>query len=144
MYATMSPFSPPLRNAGAMYRRVGVETALATASAHRMVAMLFDGLLESLSLARGAIGQGDIAAKGQAIGRAVRIVHEGLKAALDLKEGGRLAADLSDLYAYIELRLTQANLHNDLKALEECRALLEPLREAWASIGPQVDKGGRA
>ena len=74
----------------------------------------------------------------------LRIVEEGLKAGLDLKEGGRLAADLSDLYAYVELRLTQANLRNDLAALDECKRLILPLRDAWASIGPQVDNGGKA
>jgi flagellar secretion chaperone FliS len=144
MYAAMSPFSSPQRHPGALYRRVGVETALSSASAHHMVTMLFDGLMENLAQARGAIEAGNVAAKGQAIGRAVRIVEEGLKAGLDLKEGGRLAADLSDLYAYVELRLTQANLRNDLAALEECKRLIEPLREAWASIGPQVDRGSRA
>jgi flagellar protein FliS len=143
MYAAMSPFSSPQRHASALYRRVGVETDLASASAHRMVAMLFDGLLECLARASGAIQSGDLAAKGAAIGRAVRIVEEGLKAGLDLREGGRLAADLSDLYAYIELRLTQANLRSDLQALDECRSLVQPLRDAWASIGPEVQAGGR-
>lgn len=144
MYASMSPFSSPQRHAGALYRRIGVETGLADANAHRMVAMLFDGLLEALSQARGAMAQGDLAAKGQAIVRAVRIVDEGLKAGLDLTGGGSLAADLRDLYAYIELRLTQANLRNDDAALQECRRLVQPLAEAWAAIGAQVEAGARA
>lgn len=143
MYAAMSPFSSHQRHPGALYRRVGVETALAGASPHHMVAMLFDGLMETLAQARGAMEAGNVAAKGQAIGRAVRIIEEGLKAGLDLKDGGRLAADLSDLYAYVELRLTQANLRNDLGALDECKRLVEPLRDAWASIGPQVGSGSR-
>jgi flagellar protein FliS len=50
-----------------------------------------------------------------------------------------LAADLAALYAYITLRLTQANLRNDVAALDECLALMQPVREAWASIAPQVD-----
>jgi flagellar secretion chaperone FliS len=144
MFASMSPFSSPHRHPGAMYQRVGVETALASASAHHMVAMLFDGLMEALAQARGAMGKGDIEAKGRAIGRAVRIVEEGLKAGLNMREGGALAADLSDLYAYIELRLTQANLRNDMAALDECKRLIEPLREAWASIAPQAKEGARA
>ena len=62
-------------------------------------------------------------------------VDEGLKASLDLKTGGQLAANLNDLYAYVTTRLTQANLHSDDQALEECANLLSPLRDAWSSIG---------
>jgi flagellar protein FliS len=51
--------------------------------------------------------------KGRAIGRAVRIVDEGLRAGLNLEAGGRLASDLHELYGYLNLRLTQANLRND-------------------------------
>ena len=69
----------------------------------------------------------------------MRIIDEGLRSALNLKAGGKLAADLSDLYAYVCLRLTQANLHNDEAALDECVALVSPLREAWQAIGRQVD-----
>ena len=70
----------------------------------------------------------------------VRIVDEGLKASLNLSAGGALAADLSDLYAYVTLRLTQANLKNDAAALDECCRLMQPLRDAWSSIAPQVDR----
>jgi flagellar protein FliS len=82
-------------------------------------------------------------AKGVAIGHAVRIVDEGLKAALNLTDGGKLANDLADLYAFVCLRLTQANLRNDESLLDECQALLSPLREAWTAIGDQVAKQPR-
>jgi flagellar protein FliS len=122
-----------------MYSNVGVETSVVDASPHKLVALLFDGLFESIGQARAAIAAGQTEAKGRAIGRAARIVEEGLKASLDLKAGGALAADLADLYAYVAMRLTQANLRNDATALDECQALMQPLREAWGSIAPQVD-----
>jgi flagellar protein FliS len=122
-----------------MYSNVGVETSVGDATPHKLVALLFDGFFESIGQARAAIAANQTEAKGRAIGRAVRIVEEGLKASLDLKGGGALAADLADLYAYVALRLTQANLRNDQAALEECQALIQPLREAWGSIAPQVD-----
>lgn len=133
--ASSSPFSRG-KTFSSAYRQVGVETGVASASAHRLVQMLFDGLLEAIQQARGAMQQARVEAKGRAIGRAVRIVDEGLKAGLDLRAGGALAADLNDLYAYVTLRLTQANLRNDERALDECLALVQPLREAWASIAP--------
>ena len=120
------------------YRQVGVQTGVDSASAHQLVLMLLDGFQDSVAQARGAIAVGEIQAKGRAIGRAARIVEEGLKACLNLEAGGALAADLNALYAYVGVRLTQANLSNDLATLEECGRLLEPVRSAWAAIGPQV------
>ena len=121
------------------YRQVGVQTMVAGASPHGLVSLLFEGFMAAVHRAKGALRNQDIAAKGLAIGHAVRIIDEGLKSTLDLKGGGKLAADLSDLYSYVCMRLTQANLHNDEAALDECAALLTPLREAWAAIGAQVD-----
>jgi len=54
---------------------------------------------------------------------------------LNLDAGGQLAADLNELYGYIGRRLMQANLRSDEPALEECLRLVQPLRDAWESIG---------
>ena len=125
------------RQAGA-YRQVDVATGVDGASPHRLIGMLFDGLLGALAEARGAIRSRNIAAKGRAIGRAVRIVDEGLSAPLNLEDGGALAGDLHRLYSYIAVRLTHANLHSDEAALEECGQLIETLRDAWAQIADRV------
>jgi flagellar protein FliS len=109
---------------------------------HQLVALLFDSFLAACSQARGAIQSKNVQAKGRAIGRAVRIVEEGLKAGLNLDAGGNLARDLNDLYAYITLRLTHANLHGDEAAIAECQNLMQPLQQAWREIAPQVQSGG--
>ncbi len=124
------------------YQQVGTQTMVAGASAHGLVALLFDGFVAAVNRARGAMRERDLQAKGRAIGHALRIVDEGLRGALNLEAGGRLAADLDDLYAYVGLRLTRANLHNDESALDECLRLIQPLRDAWAAIASQVHAGG--
>ena len=133
-----SSAQPSARRQLGAYQLVQVASIVDDASPHRLVSMLFDGLIDSFAQARGAIRAGNVEEKGRAISRAVRIVEEGLKAGLNLKEGGKLAADLHDLYAYVNVRLTQANLHNDEAALEECRSLIEPLRSAWAEMASQI------
>jgi flagellar protein FliS len=140
MTQSISPPRPamPATLARGLYRDVGVGSALAGASPHRLVAMLFDGVLESIAQARGALAAGDVQRKGNEIGRAVRIVEEGLKGALDGDAGGTLAADLGDLYSYVVLRLTQANLRNDDDALRECQTLIHTVAAAWASIAPKA------
>lgn len=136
--AIPGPFGRPQTSMA--YRRIAAETGIVDASPHRLVAMLYDGFMEALAEARGALRQRDIERKGRAIGRASRIVEEGLRAALDLKAGGRLAADLNQLYGYVGVRLTQAHLRNDEAILDECQRLVQPLREAWLAISPS---GGR-
>jgi len=120
------------------YRQVGVETSVEDASPHKLISLLFDGYMEAITQARGAMRNGEIEKKGKAIGRAARIVEEGLKASLNVGEGGPLARDLNSLYAYLAQRLTLANLRNDEAMLDECVSLMEPLRQAWREIGGQV------
>ena len=131
------------RQLGGLYQQVGLETQLAGASPHHLVAMLFDGYMEALAQARGAMRAGQIETKGRAISRALGIVQEGLRAGLDLKVGGSLARDLDDLYGYVAGRLTLANVRNDEAMLDECQRLVQPLREAWASIAPAATGSSR-
>lgn len=141
MYSTQ--FASPFARAGAMnnaYRQVGVETSVEDASPHKLISLLFDGYMEAITQARGFMKTGQIEQKGKAIGRAARIVEEGLKASLNVAEGGALASDLHALYDYLARRLTLANLRNDEAMLDECVALVEPLRQAWREIGGQVAK----
>ena len=134
------PASPFGRSSGMLnaYRQVGVETSIEDASPHKLVSLLFDGYMESITQARGAMRNGEIEKKGKAIGRAARIVEEGLKASLNVNEGGALARDLHSLYDYLAKRLTLANIRNDEAMLDECVELVEPLRRAWRDIGGQV------
>ena len=132
-----------LTSAAGAYRQIGVETGVAVASPHQLVLMLFDGFNEAVAQASAALQLRQIEARGRAIGRAASIVDEGLKGALDVKAGGKLAEDLKALYTYVTLRLTQANLHSDATALEECKRLMEPLRAAWIGIGPASNTATR-
>lgn len=138
MYATASLFSrSPRLGIHALtgaYQQIGTETAVATASPHKLVALLFQGLFDAMQKARGAIRSGDVVGKGAALGQASRIVEEGLKASLNLKDGGELASNLHGLYTYVVARLMYANLRSDETALDECQALLAPVRDAWAGI----------
>ncbi|MFT7774915.1 flagellar export chaperone FliS [Roseateles sp.] len=127
---TSSPFAARGANT---YSKVGLETDVLGANPHRLVALLFDGANDAMGLAIQAIRNRDVELKTRSLQRAVRIFDEGLRAALDPK-GGQVATDLRDLYAYICVRLTQANLRSDVAAIEECRQLLAPVREAWQGI----------
>lgn len=120
------------------YKRVSLETGVSKADPHQLVNMLLEGLLHAVGAARAALDRRDIATKGEQIVKAVRILDEGLKPALNLEQGGDLAANLNGLYGYCVLRLTHANLRNDDAALAEVIQVIEPLAQGWKQIGAQV------
>ena len=120
------------------YKRVSVETGVGMASPHQLVNMLFESLLVAVGGARAHLANGDMAGKGENILKAVRIIDEGLKPALNLNQGGDLAANLNGLYGFCLVRLTQANLHNDDAALQDVVRVIEPLAQGWKQIGDSV------
>lgn len=131
-------FTSVTSRSASAYKRVSVETNVSQANPHQLVNMLFEALLQHIGVARAAMARGDIATKGEQILRAVRILDEGLKPALNLEQGGDLAANLNGLYGYCVLRLTQANLHNDDAALADVVRVIEPLAQGWKQIGAEV------
>ncbi|GAB4211796.1 MAG: flagellar export chaperone FliS [Rhodoferax sp.] len=118
------------------YKRVSVESSVSEASPHKLVEMLFEGLLNNVGSATAALERGDIKAKCEHIIIAVRILEEGLKGALNLEAGGELAANLNGIYDYCVNRLTQANLRNDPALLTEVRNVILPVADAWKQIAP--------
>ncbi|ABE59383.1 flagellar export chaperone FliS [Chromohalobacter israelensis] len=121
------------------YARVGVESGVMSASPHRLIVMLFDGAQAAIRAAKLHMEDGNIAAKGQSISKAMDIVNNGLAAALDREQGGELAERLESLYDYVVRLLMKANRHNDQAALDEAARLLDDIGSAWREIGPQVD-----
>ena len=118
------------------YAKVGVETGVMAADPHKLIVMLFEGAETALRLARQQMADGDVPAKGRSISKAINIIDNGLRASLDKKAGGEIAANLEALYEYMVERLLHANLNNSSDMLQEVLSLLGELRGAWESIAP--------
>ena len=136
-------FTPVSMRSANSYRNVQLETSVSEASPHQLVSLLFDGLLQSLAAAKGAMLNANIPAKGSSIGRAVRILEEGLKAGLDTERGGELAANLRSLYEFCIVRITEANLRNDTAIIDEVIQLIRPVAEGWNEIRGEVGQQSR-
>jgi flagellar protein FliS len=115
------------------YKQVGTQINADSADPHQLIVMLFDGALERIAIAKGAIFRQDIAEKGQKIGRAIAII-DGLRASLDKDKGGEIAGNLDDLYDYMQRRLLDANINGDVEILDEVTGLIKDVREAWVAI----------
>ena len=118
----------PSRGAEA-YRRTEAQSR----SPVELVLMLYDGALRFVGEARAAVARNDIAARGEAISRALAIVSE-LQNTLSVDTGGDIARELDRLYSYINLRLLDVTAKRDATALEEVQKLLTTLRDGWSQV----------
>ena len=116
------------------YRQVKTGVGVEGASPHRLIQMLFEGALERLASAKGHLQRGEIALKGEQIGKAIGIIG-GLRESLNEEAGGEIARNLGALYDYMERRLFQANLTSDPALLDEVSGLLRELKAGWDGIG---------
>lgn len=116
------------------YQQVNLNSAVASASPHKLISLLLDGFFERVIQAKAAMNANNIAAKGERIAKALDILT-GLRAALDFEQGGEIAQNLDDLYEFAQRQLTQANLKNQPELLDEAVATLKPVQEAWRDIG---------
>src|SRR5690625_1370215 len=119
------------------YSSVKVQSSVTDASPHRLVHMLFEGAVERIAQAQGAMARNEIARKGELLNEAINLVG-GLPGSLSDSEGGELAAYLGALYDYIMRRLVQANAENDRSIRDECGRLLGELKSSWDGIAAEV------
>jgi flagellar protein FliS len=123
------------------YAKVGVETGVMGASPHRLVVMLYQGARQAIAQGRMHLQQGGpsaVAARGNAISKAIRIIESGLQASLNIEAGGEIAERLNALYSYMTRRLLEANIQKSEVMLVEVDRLLATLEEAWIGIAPEI------
>lgn len=120
------------------YRKVGVESAIVSASAYEHVALLLGGLITALVSAKLAISRSDVASKGEQVSRALDIV-DNLRASLDFERGGQLAERLWSIYEYAEVRMLEANIASDSEKLDEVINLFSEIQAGWSAIENDVE-----
>ena len=125
------------------YRRMDTCGVVETANPHKLIELLFGGLKDALNGVNRAIESGNMADKAMALGKSLDVLQT-LQMSLDPEGGGSIASNLKRLYDYMERRLTEANLHNDVMAVEELLDLAETLRVAWDSIPADHHQGPMA
>lgn len=124
-------------NSYAAVRTRYVDDAVATASPAQLLTMLYDRLVLDLQRAENEqrLGQRDTA--GNHLKHAQDIVSE-LIATLDL-DAWSGARQLMSLYAYLLTEMVGANITGDYERTSACRALVEPLCDAWHQAADQLE-----
>jgi flagellar protein FliS len=116
------------------YRSVELQGQIEEVTPHKLVLMLYEGAILSVTHAQRYMDEKNIPEKGKAISKALDIIIQGLKASLNMEAGGDLAEKLYALYDYMCRRLLYANLNNDKAALVEVSNLLKELKGGWEEI----------
>jgi flagellar protein FliS len=108
------------------------------ASPHRLIVLLYQGARQAIAQARMHLQQGNVAERGMAISKAIRIIESGLQQSLNRDVGGEIAERLNALYSYMARRLLEANIKQSETMLVEVDGLLATLEEAWIGIAPEI------
>lgn len=114
-----------------------MQVAMKTASPGQLVLMLYDGAIRYLEGALRGFALDDPAEYHSTINlnvqRAQAILDE-LNAALNIGAGGDFAANLRNLYTYLDRRLFESNLRKETEGIEEVIQRLTTLRDAWRDM----------
>ncbi|WP_214847084.1 flagellar export chaperone FliS [Exiguobacterium sp. s193] len=111
-------------NPYATYQSNSVTTALP----QDLTLMLYEGLIKFAMMAKRNIEQGNIQEKNMYIQKAQAIITE---LQLTLNKSISLSTDLNNLYDYMQGRLIDANIKNDVTAIDEVIGFAEEFRETW-------------
>ncbi len=116
-----------MQNAYAQYNNNKVMTA----SPAELTLMLYEGAIKFCNIAIDAVERKDIQKAHTNIIKVSKIIDY-LRATLDMKY--RVAQDFERIYAYLDRRLTEANIKKDKEILEEINGHLHEVRDTWKEV----------
>ena len=108
------------------------DTEIQTANQGKLIVMLYDGAIRFLKIAQENLNPRTYDVANTNIIKAQDIITE-LMLSLNM-EGGEVAQNLFNLYAYMKKRLLEANMAKDRAIIDEVIKLIEPLKGAWEEV----------
>jgi len=115
------------------YKKIDRESAIIASDPHTIIVMLFNGVFESISVAKGAIERKELELKSQQISKATSILRS-LQDCLDHDAEPKISDNFYQLYGYCVERLMDASVSLDIAILDEVVELLKPLSDAWQKM----------
>ncbi|KGX93958.1 flagellar biosynthesis protein FliS [Pontibacillus halophilus JSM 076056 = DSM 19796] len=117
-----------------------------TASPGELTLMLYNGCLKFIKLARKAIESNQFEAKNTNIQKARNIVQELM---VTMNQDYEISKEIMPLYDYMNRRLMEANINNDVNILDEVEGLATEFRDTWKEVVKQTrmekfGQGGQA
>ncbi|SOB91409.1 flagellar protein FliS [Ureibacillus xyleni] len=107
------------------------QNSVTTASPGELTLMLYNGCLKFLSKAKKAIEEKNIQEKNTNIQKAQAIIHE-LMSTLNMDY--EISKQMLPLYEYMNRRLVEANIKNDIAIIDEVMELTTEFRDTWKQV----------
>lgn len=123
------------------YQSVNIKSTLSAADPHQVITMMYNGLLESLAQAKGAIDRKDLASKSKLMTKSTSIL-QALQNSLDSDSQPEISKNFTELYGYCIDRINDANLSLDVAIIDEVIHFLTPLRDAWQQMPEESKQEG--
>ncbi|AWE06407.1 flagellar protein FliS [Lysinibacillus sp. 2017] len=107
------------------------QNSVTTASPGELTLMLYNGCLKFLNRAKIAIADKNIEERNYYIQRSQAIIGE-LMSTLNMDI--EISKQMLPLYDYMNRRLTDANIKNDVAIIEEVEVLVTEFRDTWKEV----------
>ncbi|UED80935.1 flagellar export chaperone FliS [Lysinibacillus sp. CD3-6] len=107
------------------------QNSVTTASPGELTLMLYNGCLKFLNKAKLAIQDKNIQDKNTNLIKAQAIISE-LMATLNMDI--EVSKNMLALYEYMNRRLVEANIQNDISIIEEVEGLVTEFRDTWKEV----------
>ena len=107
------------------------QNSVTTASPGELTLMLYNGCLKFINRAKVAIDNKNIEERNHYIQRSQAIIGE-LMSTLNMDM--EISKQMLPLYEYMNRRLTEANINNDVKILDEVEGLVTEFRDTWKEV----------
>jgi flagellar protein FliS len=120
-----------------------LQTQVRSRTPLELVVMLYDGALRAVATAAEAQAKRDIRTRRDNVSKALGILAE-LQSSLDREQGGKIAEELDELYAWMTSRLVDATVKQDVKPLNEVKRVLQILLDAWQQVAANPVPAGTA
>jgi len=120
------------------YKKVDIESTIMSSEPHQIILMMFDGALQSLAIAKGAIERKDYELKSQMVSKFINIVSA-LRNSLDFDAEPVVSKRFDDLYIYCLDVINDVSISMDATRVDGIIELIKPLRNAWFEM-PEASK----
>ncbi|UAL51996.1 MULTISPECIES: flagellar export chaperone FliS [Metabacillus] len=107
------------------------QNSVSTASPGELTLMLYNGCLKFIKQARQAIQQKKTQEKNLNLQKAQRIIQELM---ITLNPEAAVSESMMSMYEYMNRRLVEANISNDLVILAEVEEYVTEFRDTWKQV----------
>jgi flagellar protein FliS len=107
------------------------QNSVSTASPGELTLMLYNGVLKFMRLAKKGIEEKNLELKNTNLIKAQKIIQELM---VTLNTDLEVSKSMLSMYDYMNRRLIEANIKNDLTIIEEVETLITDFRDTWKQV----------